>query len=305
MTSPTLDAFRDAMSGCPHPVVAFNKSHSGSRLLAELLHASGISMGAHVNESWDSLDVLEVVEYLVTTYYPDYSPLWRADLPPDRHLQGLIGRAFASHRLNMSNGSPWGWKLCETAYILPVLDYCFPGARYVHLIRDGRDVAFSDHKGPDSPFWRKVYFNTDRVRACHGLRLSAQAYRRRPHEYNALHWVNSIRIGRDFGAMLRERYVEVRYEELCADFEAVSSSLLAAVGAPRAGEAISHLKSQVSAASVGKFRNASAQMLRRVIEIEKPLLLELGYLHEDPASARPAFRLGSAIDRVLDRWRRA
>lgn len=305
MTSPTLDTFRDAMSAFPPPAVAFNKSHSGSRMLAQLLDASGIAMGAHLNESWDSLDMLEVVEYLVTTYYPDYSPLWSPDLPPDARLQVMLARAIDRHRAGLHADAAWGWKLSETAYILPVLDYCFPGARYVHLIRDGRDVAFSDHKGPDSAFWRKIYFNTGRVRACYGLRLSAQAYRRRPHVYNALHWVNSVRIGRDFGAMLRGRCIEVRYEDLCADFEAVSSRLLQALAAPRADEAVSRLRSQVSTASVGKFRTAPARLLRQVMEIEKPMLLELGYLHEDPASASPAFRLGSAMDRALDRWRHA
>ena len=42
-------------------------------------------------------------------------------------------------------------------------------ARYIHLIRDGRDVAFSDHHAPDKAFWRKVYFNTDRIRDLAGV----------------------------------------------------------------------------------------------------------------------------------------
>jgi hypothetical protein len=287
------------------PVVVFNKSHSGSRLLAQLLHHSGISMGSPLNESWDSLAVLEVVEHLVTRYYPDFSPLWRTDLAPDAQLQRLLMSAFASHCSGIDAGAAWGWKLCETTYILPVIDYCFPEARYVHLIRDGRDVAFSDHRGPDTAFWRKVYFNTDRVRECYGLRLSARAYRRSPHLYNALHWINSVRVGRDFGAMLRDRYIEVRYEHLCSDFEAVSARLLSAVGAPHADVAIAQYRGGVSSASVGKHRRQSARTLSRVIEMQKPLLLELGYLTADTATTRPPFRLGSAIDDLAHHWRRA
>lgn len=304
MTSPTLDEFREGMRTIRPPVVAFNKSHSGSRLLAQLLHDAGIAMGARINESWDSLDVLEVVEYLVTNYYPDYSPLWRPDLPPDEHLQALLAHAFARHRMRLDAGAHWGWKLCETAYILPVIDYCFPGARFVHLIRDGRDVAFSDHRGPDSPFWRKICFNTDRVHAAFGLRLSAPAYRRRTHVYNALHWVNSVRVGRDFGAMLRERYIEVRYEDLCTDFVATSSRVLRAVDAPRVEEAVARLRGAVSTKAIGKFRTMPARTLRQVVAIEKPLLLELGYLERDPASQSAGFQLGSALDRVWDRCRR-
>ena len=84
MSSPTLDGFRDAFQRYGSPVIVFNKSHSGSRMLAQLLDGAGIAMGAHLNESWDSLNVIELVEYLVTRYYPDYSPLWQPERPADR-----------------------------------------------------------------------------------------------------------------------------------------------------------------------------------------------------------------------------
>ena len=73
-----LEAVRRAFSHLPGPVVIFNKSHSGSRLLAELVEEAGVFMGAHQNESRDSLDLVELVQHLVLTYYPDYSaPLGR------------------------------------------------------------------------------------------------------------------------------------------------------------------------------------------------------------------------------------
>ena len=128
MSSPTLDGLRDAFQRYGSPVIVFNKSHSGSRMLAQLLDGAGIAMGAHLNESWDSLDVLELVEYLVTRYYPDYSPLWQPERPADRELQRLIGRVFERHLEGVAAGRRWGWKLCETVFILPVLDYCFPAA---------------------------------------------------------------------------------------------------------------------------------------------------------------------------------
>ena len=50
MSSPTLDGFRDAFQRYGSPVIVFNKSHSGSRMLAQLLDGAGIAMGAHLNE---------------------------------------------------------------------------------------------------------------------------------------------------------------------------------------------------------------------------------------------------------------
>ena len=304
MTSPTLDGFRDAVAHYGPPVILFNKSHSGSRLLTDLFAGAGIAMGAHLNTSRDSLDVLELVEYLVTRYYPDYSPLWAAGQPPDQELQRLIHRVFAQHLEGVPAGRRWGWKLCETVYILPVLDYCFPGAQFVHLIRDGRDVAFCDHKAPDSPFWRKVYFNTDRIRTHGGLRLSAQAYRRRSHLYNAIHWSNSVATGRAYGAMLRERYLEVRYEHLCRDLPGAATPLLAAVGVANPAAAIDRVQATVFESSVGKFRQYPAAWVSRVTAIEKPLLLQLGYLDRDTEAASGWPWHSPWTDMLVDRWRR-
>jgi hypothetical protein len=283
MSSPTLDSFRERFSRYGPPVIVFNKSHSGSRMLAELLSSAGVFMGSHLNESRDSLDVFELVDYLVTHYYPDYSPLWDAGRAADGKLAELLERVFTRHLQDAGAGASmrWGWKLCETVYIVPVLDYCFPGSRYVHLIRDGRDVAFCNHRGPDRDFWRKVYFNTGRIRTFAGLRLTPLAYRRKSHFFNALHWVNSVSVGRAFGAMLRERYVEVRYEDLCLHFAETARRLVDALELPCPEETLGAFRTGVYGSSIGKHRSRSKSDLREVLRIEKPLLLSLGYLEAD------------------------
>ena len=68
-----LAVVREELKAAAAPVVIFNKSHSGSRLLARLIEASGVFMGANQNDSKDSLDVLKLVEHLVTRCYPDYA----------------------------------------------------------------------------------------------------------------------------------------------------------------------------------------------------------------------------------------
>lgn len=269
----------------------FNKSHSGSRLLAAVLSAAGIFMGADQNESNDAVPIVPLVERLVRDYYPDYGPLWEAPLEPE--LVARIRDAFAAHLRCFVPGPerPWGWKLCETGYILPVVDALFPDARYVHLVRDGRDVAFRDHRGPVEPFWRKVYFDTDRLRSWESLELTADDYRRRSHVYNALHWVNAVRVGRAFGSMLRGRCLEVRYEDLCLDFDATVERVLRFAGREHsAAVVIDRLGAAVRRNSIGRHRAAPPWKLRQVLAIERPLLLSLGYLHEDPVRPRPTVR---------------
>jgi hypothetical protein len=304
--APPLAMLREELGQLAPPVIVFNKSHSGSRLLAELIGSAGVFMGASVNESWDAWPVLEVVEALVVRYYPDYAPLWERSHELDAALPLLARSAFDRHLAGYDRASlaPWGWKLSESLYALPVLDYLFPGARFVHLVRDGRDVAFCDHKAPTDAFWRKVYFDSDRMRTWRGMPLDPGWYRRRPHVFNARHWVNSVTVGRAYGTMLRERYLEVRYEDLCRDFAATARRVLRFVGAPAADESIGRLGPSVRTTSIGKHRRRSHRAVAEVVEIEKPLLLSLGYLEADPEGPRPSLWNLRAVELVGRRLRR-
>jgi hypothetical protein len=278
----SLEEIRGAFRSLPGPVVIFNKSHSGSRLLAELIEEAGVFMGAHQNESRDSLDMLELVQHLVLTYYPDYAALWDGRAADDPVLPRLARDAVERHLQGYPGGRAWGWKLCETGYILPIVDFLFPQARYIHLIRDGRDVAFSDHHAPDKAFWRKVYFNTDRIRSWQSLPLTWKDYRRRSHIYNCLHWANSVLVGRTYGMMLRDKYLEVRYEDLCLDFERTASRVLSFIEAPDPSRAIARVRPRVRTDRVHAYLSQPRRKVRKVVAFIKPLLLALGYLEDDP-----------------------
>jgi hypothetical protein len=87
---------------------------------------------------------------------------------------------------------------------IPTLHRLWPRARFVHLIRDGRDVCLS------AVNWKKA----DRVFRDHGT------WPHEPVATAALWWERSVRLGREAGAALPEElYVEVRYEDVVADVE--------------------------------------------------------------------------------------
>jgi hypothetical protein len=278
----SLDRLRARFAGLPPPIVIFNKSHSGSRLLARLLASQGVYIGGDLNVSADALSLLPLVEHLVTTYYPDYAPLWSASRWPAETEELILG-CFEQHLARHDGHSRWGWKLCETTYILPVIAAIFPQAKFIHLIRDGRDVAFSDHVAPVQSFWRKVYFNEDRIAEWRGLSLTNRGYDVASHVYNALHWINSIEVGRRYGAMLHERYLEIRYEDLCTDFARVSSRILTFCDLPANEAALRQVEGEVSLASIGKFRKQPVRKQHQAMRLIEPNLLSLGYLHR----ARP------------------
>src|SRR5262249_29949513 len=138
-----------------------------------------------------------------------------------------------------------------------------------------------DHMPPAEPFWKKVYFDTDRIVSWRGYWLTDPEYRKRSYIYNAVHWTNSVRVGRSYGAMLRERYLELRYEDLCRDFPRTVVRVLEFVGVNAAAATIAALQPEVHSNSIAKYRRVSRWKMRRVLDIAKPELLALGYLSSE------------------------
>ena len=200
-----LDEAARALAPLGPPVIIFSASHSGSRLLAQMLRRLGVFMGSHLNESEDSLDVFDLVRYLVESHAPDYSKLFREG---DATLGPRALAAFKAHLADCPRGARWGWKLPETSHVMPVMARLFPAARCIHLVRDGRDVAFSPFLAPKARFWRKIYFNDDRIYSWRGHAMTQRAYRTHGHLFNAARWVNSVTLGRAHGAGLGEQYLE-------------------------------------------------------------------------------------------------
>ncbi len=267
------------------PVIIFNKSHSGSRLLAKLIASADVYLGHDLNDSEDAADILRMVRPLVEGHYPHYASLLRDG---DVQLEELIDTVFAYHLRDIRPGQRWGWKLCETVYILPILFQIFPDAYYVHLIRDGRDVAFSNHVAPVEPFWRKIFFDTTHINVWNGYRITRKNYRRTPHVFNARHWVNSVTVGRHYGSMIGPRYLELRYEDLVTRPETTARDVFDALGMSYQAETISDFAGSVTLSSMGKYERQSWFKRRQALAVLQPALSAFGY--QDPsADARSLF----------------
>jgi hypothetical protein len=126
--------------------------------------------------------------------------LWGIAAPDLRGLGGAdaVRALFAAYAA--AHGKPrYADKTPHYVSHLPALADRFPEARFVHVVRDGRDVALSLLEVPWGP---------DDV------------------EGAALHWRRRVLEGRDSG-LGAERYREVRYEALVADPEPELRALVA------------------------------------------------------------------------------
>jgi hypothetical protein len=252
------------------PIVIFNKSHSGSRLLQQVLAEAGVFMGAHLNDSGDSLDWLRLVDHVIEFHYPEFP------LQPDPVLESLARAVLDDHLEGFDRRGRWGWKLSETHFALPVIARIFPDAWYVHLIRDGRDVAFSNFNPPITDLLKKTYFGTDRIRHWMGLPLTHEQYNATPHLFNAQLWMRSVEDGRMRGQMLR-RYLEVRYEDLVSDFEPTVRRLFRALQIPLDDGFFERWKERVHHASAGKHRSQDRRLQAEVLSLIAAPLAAFGY----------------------------
>jgi hypothetical protein len=109
---------------------------SGTRVLARAVLRAGMFLGDDRNRSEDALDFGAFSDRWVNPYVAGgHAP----DLV--RELRALVARQRAD-----ADGRPWGWKEPRTVFLLPLLDEQLQGLRFLHLVRDGRDLAFSSNQ---------------------------------------------------------------------------------------------------------------------------------------------------------------
>ena len=187
-----------------------------------------------------------------------------------------------------------GLRFCEktptNAFLLPFLGRSFPDARFVHIIRDGRDVAASHIRepwlradsaltgrrepggypyGPWAPWWVAAGDRTAFETGPDVLRMS-------------MAWRSYTETGlRDGPALGADRYLEIRYEDLVADPAAVGTRLLDFLGIEDSASRQAFLAAlgRANPRSVGAWRSAFTPDEMAILEADSgPLLERLGYL---------------------------
>jgi hypothetical protein len=157
---------------------------------------------------------------------------------------------------------------------------------------------------PVTPFWKKVYFDTAVIKEWNGLWLNQRSYNEAPHVFNARHWVNSVTTARYYGAMIGERYREIRYEDVVARPADVASEVYALLGLRPSAATLERFVASVGAGAVGKYRHKPAQHLSEAVQVLEPTLTSFCYgLDEPPPQPRRGAPLPPEPPRRRSRWR--
>jgi glycosyltransferase involved in cell wall biosynthesis len=236
------------------PVAVGGLGGSGTRLVAAILREAGLDLGPDLNASLDNLwfTLLLVRPRWLPRALRRHDPALRVGLEtfrdamegrlrPSARQAAFIARATAGtaasgHDLDghgrgrwatararslLSEGrrertGPWGWKEPATYLLLEELAAAIPGVRYVHVVRNGLDMAFSRNQHHTRAFGPAL-----------GIHPGAE-----PSPGDALaYWLaandRAVSAGRD---ALGDRFVLVRYDDLVTNPGREAGRLLDALG---------------------------------------------------------------------------
>lgn len=150
-------------------ITVIGRGHSGTRAMSHTLSASGIFMGAPLNESGDLLppeDMYEACRVLARHVKWegglgwDWNALHTMDIPQE--FIDLIQRYLVSVRERPCVHK--GWKIPETTLVFPWIVRLFPEAKYIFWIRDPRDCIIGGHITDDLNDFGIHYPPTDNIR---------------------------------------------------------------------------------------------------------------------------------------------
>lgn len=218
------------------PVIVIGMHRSGTSLLARLLNRLGCFLGGDLDGLYESRLFLTINEAILTHnrlswdrptgiqnlaregYHRQFTLNWMAAVLKSRARLDYLGQAYGAAYGDISSlPLRWGWKDPRTTFLLPLWMSLFPGARVIHIVRNGIDVSASLR----NRHWRimdKLGLGT-KWRLAEGTEPFTFNGIRYTHRCDTLSgcfslWEEYVSEGRKHLINLGEKSLEVQYEHL-------------------------------------------------------------------------------------------
>jgi hypothetical protein len=264
------------------PIVIGATGGSGTRVIHGVLEKAGLFMGAEekLNHAGDAMDIEPMLDrfinpILAATKSLDYKI---DDLPKTlaRDAQGDLAHGIDNFLLGLPGTEmPWGWKNPRSMYVLPFIAELFPDFRFIHLVRDGRDMATSENQNQPRKHYQAL-FGEALVETDPGgsIQLWAKA------NLSIANWGETH---------LRSRYLRIRFEDLCEKPDEEVSRILSFAGFENfKNDAVHDIANEFVAppGSLGRWRDLDAKIADALTHRGSDALSYFGYA--DPTPAPPA-----------------
>ena len=226
------------VTGWSAPGVIGATGGSGTRVLARVVRQAGMYVGADLNRSEDALDFAAFSDCWIDPHERGETTAAMVE-----ELRALVARQHAE-----AKGRPWGWKEPRSLYLLDMLAEQLPGLRFLHVVRDGRDMALSSNQVQLRKHGAAVLGSSDEPEALRSIAL----------------WREVNLRAADAGGLLGEHYLLLRFEDLCAEPAARVAEVLRFFGLDGDAERIAAEEVQAPP-TLGRWREADPE-LRAALE---------------------------------------
>jgi hypothetical protein len=239
---------------------------SGTRVFARLVRMAGVFMGSALNYAEDSEPIMEFHSTWLRRYLESGGKLSGAEREAaEAEVRQRLVEHLAGHA---ETGRPWGVKVPRNILLLRFWDELFPVFRFIHVVRNGLDMAYSSDRNQLNMVGDLVLGQTERQQP---LPLQAIAY-----------WQRVNVAAADFGERhLGRRYLRVRFEDVCTSPERVCAELFEFVGATYgAGHATAASEEVDIPLTIGRWRDHPAAEVHELMAVGQVALRRFGYWDE-------------------------
>lgn len=252
------------------PVIIGATGGSGTRVVARIVRRLGVFMGANLNGSEDTAELFEFYDRWINRFaLRDIAPLCSEE-------EHLLRREFSAcirrhHDANSTSAAAWGWKEPRSIYLLPLFLSIWPEMKFIHVVRDGRDMALSSNQ------------NQPRKHGAAVLRESANVS---PEVRAARLWAQVNLDAADFcREHLQGRYLLVRFEDVCSEPLRWSAAIAGFLGVARPD--LDACAAEISPPqSIGRWRSGELSTLSLITDAVRQALTAFGY--ESDGDGNPA-----------------
>ena len=246
------------------PVIIGGTGGSGTRIFAQTCISAGYFMGTNHNGALDALDYVDFYDRWVNAYLKrDETPLSNRN---QRRMAHDFERRMRRHLVDIEpTQTRWGWKNPRSMLVLPFLAQQCSQMRFIHVVRDGRDMAYSGNQ---------------RQPRLHGVQVYVdQMQELTESEQSIVSWCRTNLDVAAFGQdHLASRYLRVRFEDICDRPADTIGTILEFIEAP--GVDPSDLVGQVKRPdSIGRWQGHPDDEVRHLHELGREALEAFGYLN--------------------------
>jgi len=245
------------------PVVIGALGGSGTRVVARLVRACGVFIGSRLNWAEDSEPIMKFYDAWLRRYLERDGVF---DAVQSIAAEEQLGACLEEHLAGLDEpAAPWGFKVPRSILMLGYWQQRFPRFKFVHLVRSGLDMAYSDDRWQLHMIGDLVL--TDEERG-YDERLQAMAYWRRVNASAA-----------NFGEReLASRYLRIRFEDLCAQPARVCRELGRFLNSPdRAGLEKAGIQEIIPPPTLGRWQHQPAENVAALKRVGGAVLERFGY----------------------------